>query len=386
MMEMPNAPVLNYDVVVIGGGPAGMSASIEAGKLGLKVLLLNEKPAPGTNLGLFGGNELREKLAAGLEDAGVDVITSARALEIGNRSDLEKYVLFSSPMGLRGVRTGAVIYAAGSRERHAFEVGIVGDRGAGVYTVGEAMELISLGVLPGRNVVIGGSHDSALHLASRLAEEGTVTIVDRRIEGPPQCLGRAGLMTGASVVEVRGRRRVERVGVDLGDRMEWLDADTLIVGAEPVPAMGKLVRTGALVDPATGGPLVSEWLETSVPGIFAAGNSLGTGYDPGIAVEQGTIAARGVLEFIEMGGIRNGGWARVFGGEGVKFVFPQLLGGGDATLYVRPEGPLKNGRLEIPELGIETRVGDVIPSRILRVKLRGVDLKPGMKVRIMMGG
>ncbi len=175
MMEpMPQIPMLSYDVVVIGGGPAGMAAAAKAKELGLNVLLLDENDYlggilpqcihPGFGLHYFKeeltGPEFASRLAKRLVELGVEYRTAARVLEIKNYSDLEKVVIFTSPAGVYQVWAKAIIYAAGARERHAFEIGIVGDRVAGIYTAGEAQTLMDIyGVLPGKEVVIVGSGD-----------------------------------------------------------------------------------------------------------------------------------------------------------------------------------------------------------------------------------
>ncbi|WP_297478539.1 FAD/NAD(P)-binding oxidoreductase, partial [Thermococcus sp.] len=183
----PNIPALSYDVVVIGGGPAGMAAAIKAKELGLNVLLLDENDYlggilpqcihPGFGLHYYReeltGPEFASRLAKNLVELGVEYRTSARVLEIRNYSDLEKFVLFTSPAGIYGVWAKAIIYTAGARERHAFEIGIVGDRVAGIYTAGEAQTLMDIyGIMPGREVVIVGSGDVGLIMARRFALEG----------------------------------------------------------------------------------------------------------------------------------------------------------------------------------------------------------------------
>lgn len=188
MMEpMPQIPMLSYDVVVIGGGPAGMAAAAKAKELGLNVLLLDENDYlggilpqcihPGFGLHYFKeeltGPEFASRLAKRLVELGVEYRTAARVLEIKNYSDLEKVVIFTSPAGVYQVWAKAIIYAAGARERHAFEIGIVGDRVAGIYTAGEAQTLMDIyGVLPGKEVVIVGSGDVGLIMARRFALEG----------------------------------------------------------------------------------------------------------------------------------------------------------------------------------------------------------------------
>ena len=395
-MMFPQIPMLNYDVVVIGGGPAGMVAAGKAGELGLRVLLLNENPSLGENLRRC-NERLASELVRKIEGGSIDVFTSARAIEIRNYSDMEKAVLFTSPEGTKLVWAKALIYAAGTRERHAFEAGIIGDRGAGVYTVGEARELISCGAFPGRKVIVSGSNDSALALAVELAEMGAeLTAVVEEAEyalGSPGYLNKlsalgANVYTGSRVAEVRGLKRVERVRVVKPDGEIWLEADTLIVGAEPVPAVKKLVKLGAEIDPSTRGPVVNELLETTIPGIFAAGSALMTIYDPEVAMEQGELAAYGAREFVEKGGIKSALWLPVEAGENVRALVPHRVSGErDVRLYIRPEKPFRRAEIVIPELGLRFPVGELHPSGVAKVDIEAGALEDsrGFTVKIMEG-
>ena len=396
MMMFPQIPMLNYDVVVIGGGPSGMAAARKAGELGLRVLLLNENPTLGENL-RWCDKKLSSELVKGVEEGGVEFLTSARAIEIRNYSDMEKAVVFTSPEGTKLVWAKAVIYTAGTRERHAFEAGIIGDRGAGVYTVGEARELISYGALPGKKVVVSGSNDSALALAVKLAEMGAeVTTVVEEAEytlGSRDYLSRlselgARIYTGSKVAEVRGPKRVERVRVVKPDGEVWLDADTLIVGVEPVPAVKKLLKLGAEINPSTRGPVVNELLETTIPGIFAAGSALMTIYDPKVAMEQGELAAYGAKEFIENGGIKSALWLPVEAGENVRALAPHRVSGErDVRLYLRPERPFRKAEVVIPELGLRLPVGELHPSGVVRVEIEAGELENsrGFTVKVVEG-
>lgn len=391
MMMFPQIPMLNYEVVVIGGGPAGMAAARKAGELGLRVLLLNENPVLGENLRQC-DEKLASELAEGIKGSSVDFLTSARVIEIGNYSDMEKAVVFTSPEGTKLVWAKAIIYTAGTRERHAFEAGIIGDRGAGVYTVGEARGLISYGALPGRKVVVSGSNDSALALAVKLAEKGAV--VAAVVEEAEYAIGSrdylsrlselgARIYTGSKVSEVRGLRRVERVKVVKPNGEVWIDADTLIVGIEPVPAVKKLVKLGAEIDPATKGPVVNELLETTIPGIFVAGSALMAIYDPRIAMDQGELAACGAKEFVENGGIRSALWIPVEAGENVLAVIPQRVSGEkDAHIYLRVSKPVKEAGLRIPEIGKKTGPATIVPSEVVKTTLRKEEIEGVRRITV----
>ncbi len=398
---------LSYDVVVIGGGPAGMAAAIRAKELGLNVLLLDENDYlggilpqcihPGFGLHYFReeltGPEFASRLAKRLVELGVEYRTSARVLEIKNYSDIEKVVIFTSPSGVHQAWAKAVIYAAGARERHAFEIGIVGDRVAGIYTAGEAQTLMDIyGIMPGREVVIVGSGDVGLIMARRFALEGAKVKAVIELMPYPGGLARnvmilrdfdIPLYLSHKVVEVRGKGRVERVKVvrvdeNLNETGEefWISCDTLIISAGLVPAVKKLKAIGVEIDPATGGPLVNDRLETSVPGIFVAGNSLLINDLVDYVAEQGELAAEGAKEFIEKGGIESRKWVKVEKGENVRLVVPHYLSGErDVYLYLRVSRPMEDVELRIPEIGKRIKLPVVKPAEMIRVKLKAEEIK-----------
>jgi len=410
----PRIPMLSYDVVVIGGGPAGMAAAIKAKELGLKVLLLDENDYlggilpqcihPGFGLHYYKeeltGPEFASRLAKRLVELGVEYRTAARVLEIKNYSDLEKVVIFTSPSGAYQVWAKAVIYAAGARERHAFEIGIVGDRVSGIYTAGEAQTLMDLyGIMPGKEIVIVGSGDVGLIMARRFALEGAKVKAVVELMPYPGGLARnvmilrdfdIPLYLSHKVVEVRGKGRVERVkvvGVDenLNETGEefWIEADTLIISAGLVPNVKKLTAIGVEIDPATGGPVVNDRLETSVPGIFVAGNSLLINDLVDYVAEQGELAAEGAKEFIENGGIESRKWVKVEKGENVRLLVPHYLSGDrDVYLYLRVSKPMEDVELRIPEIGKRMKLPVVKPAEMLRIKLKAGEIRKAEKLTV----
>ena len=411
----PRIPMLNYDLVVIGGGPAGMAAAIRAKELGLKVLLLDENDYlggilpqcihPGFGLHYFReeltGPEFAARLAKKMVELGVEYRTAARVLEIKNYSDLEKVVIFTSPSGAYGVWAKAIIYAAGARERHAFEIGIVGDRVAGIYTAGEAQTLMDIyGALPGKEVVIVGSGDVGLIMARRFALEGAKVKAVIELMPYPGGLARnvmilrdfdIPLYLSHKAVEVRGKGRVERVKVvkvdenlnEIPGSEFWIEADTLIVSAGLVPSIKKLKKIGVEIDPATGGPVVNDRLETSVPGVFVAGDALLINDLVDYVVEQGELAAEGAKEFIEKGGIESRKWIKIEKGQNVRLLAPHYLSGErDVYLYLRVSKPMEDVELRIPEIGKKMKLPVVKPAEMLRVKLKAEEIRKAEKLTV----
>ncbi|ANF23008.1 NAD(P)/FAD-dependent oxidoreductase [Thermococcus piezophilus] len=404
---MSGLHIIQYDVVVIGGGPAGMAAAVKAKELGLNVLLLDDNEYlggilpqcihPGFGIHYFKeeltGPEFAYRLTKRALELGVDYYTAARVLEIKNYSDIEKVVIFSSPKGAFEVWTKTIIYAAGARERHAFEIGIVGDRGAGIYTAGEAQTLMDIyGIMPGREIVIVGSGDVGLIMARRFALEGANVKAVIELMPYPGGLARnimilkdfdIPLYLSHKVVEVKGKNRVERVKVikvdenlnEIPGTEFWIECDTVVISAGLIPSVKLLTNIGAEIDPATGGPIVNDLFETTIPGIFAAGNTVLINDLVDYVAEQGELAAYGAKLFIENGGIPTKHWIKLRKGENVRLLIPHYLSGErDVFIYARVKRPMENVEVRFPEIGKRLRLPIVKPAEMLRLKLRKEDI------------
>jgi len=391
------------DAVVIGGGPAGMAAAAKAAELGLSVVLIENRDLlggiplqcihPGFGLHYLGedltGTQFAYRLIERVERSGAEVMLKAHVHSIDVEAHDEKVVNVVAPRGVVRVRCKAVIYAAGARERTLFEIGVVGDRPAGIFTAGEAQLLMDLyGVLPGREVVIVGSGDVGLIMARRFALEGAkVKAVVEIMQWPGglmrnvvQCLKDFDipLLLGHAVVKVVGKRRVERVVVaKVGEDLRPLPGtefsipcDTVVIAAGLRPNVDLLEKMGAAIDPATGGPVVNELLETTVPGVFAAGNALVINDLVDYAAEQGERAAEGAKLFVENSGLPTVGWKRVERGRNVRFAVPHYVSGGrDVTVYARVQKPERNVMVQVPELGLRRFAIAVRPAEMIRLEL-----------------
>nr|WP_081452223.1 FAD-dependent oxidoreductase [Thermococcus barophilus] len=395
--------MLQYDVVVIGGGPAGLAAAVKAKEYGLNVLLLDENDYlggilpqcihPGFGIHYFReeltGPEFSHRFVQRVKDLKIDYFVKARVLEIKNYSDLEKVVVFTSPKGVFEVWTKAIIYATGARERHAFEIGIVGDRVAGIYTAGEAQTLMDIyGVMPGKEVVIVGSGDVGLIMARRFALEGAKVKAVIELMPYPGGLARnvmilrdfnIPLYLSHKVVEVRGKKRVEKVKImkvdenlrEIPGTEFWIDCDTVVISAGLIPQVKLLTEIGVEIDPTTGGPVVNDLLETTVPGIFVAGNSLLINDLVDYVAEQGELAAYGAKLFIENRGIPAEKWIKLEKGNNVRLAVPHYLSGKrDVYIYARVRKPMENVVLNFPEIDKKIRLPVVRPAEMLRIRLR----------------
>ena len=299
-----------FDAVIIGGGPAGMAAALSAKENGLEDILILEREEElggilnqcihnGFGLHTFGeeltGPEYAARYTDEIRRKEVPFLTGTTVLEIQKDKDSQKKIV-SAVNRLQGVfhiQTWAVILAMGCRERPRGALNIPGFRPAGIYSAGTAQRLVNLeGYLPGKEVVILGSGDIGLIMARRLTLEGArVKVVAERLPRPGglmrnvvQCLEDYGipLRLSCTAAEIHGKERVEGVTLAQVDESgnvvpgteEYYACDTLLLSVGLIPENELTVGMGAAMDEKTGGPKVSEELETSIPGVFACGNVL----------------------------------------------------------------------------------------------------------------
>ncbi len=294
---------MNVDVAVIGGGPAGLAAAVAARQAGAgRVLIIERDVRPGgvlpqcihTGFGVkwFGeeltGPEYAGRFVKQAADAGAESMLETMVLEITR--DL-RVVAVSPRDGLVMVECGAIVLAMGCRERPRGALAIPGTRPAGIFTAGTAQRLVNIeGVVPGRRAVILGSGDVGLIMARRLTLEGV------KVEAVVEIMSYAGglarniqqclrdfdipLYLGHTISRIHGRDRLEGVSVAPVDdarvpiaEKEWfIPCDTLLLSVGLIPENELSAACGIELDPATGGPIVTDEMETSVPGIFACGN------------------------------------------------------------------------------------------------------------------
>lgn len=392
----------NYDVIVIGGGPAGLAAAAKLSKSGLKTLLIENKKHLGgipvqcihTGFGVIcfkedmAGTEFAQKLVDEFLNVGADYMVKAHITEVRERPS-GIYELFAiTRSGVFRVESKGLIYAAGARERSIFEIWVTGERPEGVYTAGEAQALMDLyGVMPGREVVVIGSGDVGLIMARRFALEGADVKAVIEIMPYPGGLIRnvvwclhdfnIPLLLSHMVKRIEGKNRIEKVVVcrvneELrpipGSEFE-LKCDTVIVSAGLRPDIDLLARLGVEIDPATGGPVVNDILEASKPRVHVAGNALLINDLVDYAVEQGEWAAEGFLERFE----KQGGYEakiKVEAGEGLRFVVPHYVSGTrDVMFYMRVRMPIEDVTLEADEIGLRMKLYKARPAEMIRIKI-----------------
>ncbi len=294
---------MKYDVIVIGGGPAGLAAAIECRKNGVRKILVLERDRElggilqqcihnGFGLKVFKeeltGPEYAERFITELKDMDIEYKLDTMVTEIHD----DRRILAMNPRdGLLELEAEAVILAMGCRERTRGALAIPGTRPSGVFTAGAAQRLLNMeGYMVGKKVVILGSGDIGLIMARRMTLEGAEVQAVTEImpfssglaRNKVQCLDDYGipLLLSHTVKEIKGNKRVSSVVIAEvdgnrcpvpGTEKEY-SCDTLLLSVGLIPENELTRSAGIEIDPATKGPLVNESMETSVPGIFACGN------------------------------------------------------------------------------------------------------------------
>lgn len=295
----------NYDIVIIGGGPAGLAAAASAKKKGAdSILILERDKELGGILNQcihsgFGLHTFKEELTG--PEYAQKFIDQVKDLEIEYRLNTmvmnispDKVILaVNSKDGLIEIRAKAVILAMGCRERARGALNIPGYRPAGIYSAGTAQRLVNMeGLMPGREVVILGSGDIGLIMARRMTLEGAKVKVVAELmpysgglkRNIVQCLDDYGipLKLSHTVTDIKGKERVEGVTIAEVDSKgklipgteEYYSCDTLLLSVGLIPENELSNGMGVEMSKITSGPIVNESLETSVEGVFACGNVL----------------------------------------------------------------------------------------------------------------
>ncbi|MDO4488009.1 MAG: FAD-dependent oxidoreductase [Eubacteriales bacterium] len=349
-----------HDIVIIGGGPAGLAAAIAARKEGIKDILILERDRKlGGILNQcihngFGLHTFKEELT-GPEYAG-RFIEEAKKEDIPYR--LSTMVIEITPdreityvnreEGLVTIKAGAVILAMGCRERPRGALNIPGMRPAGVYTAGTAQRLTNIeGKCVGREVVILGSGDIGLIMARRMTLEGAKVKAVAELmpysgglkRNIVQCLDDYGipLKLSHTVVDIEGKERVTGVTIaEVGpDRKpipgteEHFECDTLLLSCGLIPENELSRSAGIEMNAVTSGPCVNDRLETSLMGVYACGNVLHVhdlvDYVSEEAALAGRNAAKFVMEEAQANQTASGDEIKIIARDGVRYTVPQIL-------------------------------------------------------------
>ncbi|MBQ7858846.1 MAG: FAD-dependent oxidoreductase [Faecalibacterium sp.] len=379
--------MLNYDIVIIGGGPAGLAAAVSAYDAGARSILILERDVQlggilnqcihnGFGLHTFKeeltGPEYAARFAKQVYDRNIEYKLGTMVLDISadkvvtamNRTD-----------GLLQIQAGAVILAMGCRERARGALNIPGYRPAGVYSAGTAQRLVNCeGYMPGRRVVILGSGDIGLIMARRMTLEGAKVLAVAELmpysgglkRNIVQCLNDFDipLYLSHTVVDIDGKDRVTGITLTQVDSTNkpipgteiHYECDTLLLSCGLIPENELSRGMGVSIDPVTNGPVVNESLQTSIPGVFAAGNVLHVHDLVDFVSEEAAAAGRAAAAYVAAG----------CKAEAVAEV-PIEVSGGPRYTVPRAVAPSR-----MPDkLTVRFRVGGVMKDRFVSVYFDG---------------
>jgi len=374
----------HFDVAIIGGGPAGMAAALGAREEGATVAILerdvrlggilNQCIHNGFGLHYFGeeltgpeyAKRFRDKVLA---DDQITVFQEAMVLSLTE----EKVIRAVSPTeGFIEIEAGSVCLAMGCRERSAGAIALLGTRPAGIYTAGMAQRLCNVdGYLVGKEVVILGSGDIGLIMARRMTSEGAKVKLVAEImpfssglkRNIVQCLMDYDipLRYSTTVTRVTGKERLTGVYVapvddkmrPLLDKEEYIPCDTLLLSVGLIPENDLLSGTRVEMSRLTSGAVVDEYRQTSVEGIFSAGNVLHVHDLVDNVSEEAMIAGRAAAMSAQ-GRLPKGEFVQVMPEKGVRYALPQRIhkGEGKVKLYFRVD-QVYRGRTVVVSCGGE---------------------------------
>lgn len=330
----------NYDLVIVGGGPAGLAAAEAARKNGIENMIILERDKElggilnqcihnGFGLHTFKeeltGPEYAQRFIDRVKELEIPYKLNTMVLDISRD---KKVTIMNREEGLQELQARSVILAMGCRERPRGALNIPGFRPAGIYSAGTAQRLVNMeGFMPGREVVILGSGDIGLIMARRMTLEGAKVKVVAELmpysgglkRNIVQCLDDFGipLKLSHTVIDIDGKERVKGItlaqvdgkGKPIPGTEEYYSCDTLLLSVGLIPENELSKEAGVELSPVTSGPVVNESLETNIPGVFACGNVLHVhdlvDFVSEEAAAAGKNAARYVLEAADMDSAEN---------------------------------------------------------------------------------
>lgn len=404
---------INVDVAIIGGGPAGLAAAVAAKEKGSDVLLIERDfelggilPQcihNGFGLHIFNeeltGPEFAQRYINQIEALDIPVKLNTMVLEISPEKEI---IAVNKTEGILQINAKAIILAMGCRERTRHNILVPGSRPAGIFTAGLAQRLVNIeGYMPGKHFVVLGSGDIGMIMARRLTLEGAkveavvevLSYPSGLIRNQVQCLRDFGipLILEHTVTHVHGIDRVEGVTIAQVDKNwrpipgteQYIECDTLLISVGLIPENELSRSAGVAIDSRTRGPIVTNALETNIPGIFACGNVLQVHDLVDNVAEEGARAGEMAAQYI-FGRIQEEQKINCIPGENVGYIVPQLIPSNafseNITFFMRSKVPQRNVYVEFLMHGNRihrkfTRFA--LPSEMIKIELPPLqDLTP----------